>query len=184
MADSNINGRPKPARHDLAGRVALVTGASKGIGRAIGINLARRGCSVLATCSTAESIALVDEWGKAVARDFEVADNGEQAPRILGFIADISSPNCATAVAGVLEREFSGNIDIFVNNAAITGGSKIGAIDAEHIQKFCVGNIQTPTLIVNELVNRKMFRRNSRIVLISSERSKKSDAKAYAIMIS
>ena len=45
---------------DLASKVAVVTGASKGIGRAIAINLAIRGCNVLGTCSSPESLHLID----------------------------------------------------------------------------------------------------------------------------
>ena len=44
---------------DLASKVAVVTGASKGIGRAITINLASRGRSVLGTCSSPESLHLI-----------------------------------------------------------------------------------------------------------------------------
>jgi NAD(P)-dependent dehydrogenase (short-subunit alcohol dehydrogenase family) len=69
-------------------------------------------------------------------------------------------------------------VDILVLNAAVTGSIRIGETasmeSAEEMQRFLVGNIQTPALIVDQLVRRRMFQAESRIVLISSIRSKLS----------
>jgi 3-oxoacyl-[acyl-carrier protein] reductase len=45
---------------DLMGKVAVITGASRGIGRAVAVNLAARGCSILGTCSSADNIKLIN----------------------------------------------------------------------------------------------------------------------------
>lgn len=66
-------------------------------------------------------------------------------------------------------------MDILVLNAAVTGSVAIGDKDSDDkildLMPFLKGNIQTPTLIVNELTRRKLFNKNSRIVLISSIRA-------------
>lgn len=48
----------------------------------------------------------------------------------------------------------------------------LGELTVEEIQRSMIGNIQTPVLIVDELVRRKMFQPDSRIIYISSIRSR------------
>lgn len=159
---------------DLVGKIAVITGASKGIGRAIALNLASRGCSVLGTCSSPDTLDLIDTLSHSVVDLY--AGKGLPSPKIVGVVADILSPDCATAVINGLDKSFDGHVDIFINNAAHTGMSPVGEMDAEQIQKYTIGNIQTPVLTVEELVKRKMFRKESRIIYISSQRSKMSSA--------
>jgi NAD(P)-dependent dehydrogenase (short-subunit alcohol dehydrogenase family) len=63
-------------------------------------------------------------------------------------------------------------VDIFVNNAADPLPCALGELTVEGIQQNLLGNIQTPVLIVEELVKRKMFQLESRIIYISSIRSR------------
>lgn len=87
----------------LAGRVAIVTGGGRGLGRAMVLGLAAQGAHVIATAAR--------ETGEveAVAR--------EAAPgRVLGMTADVTrEEDCAAVVASALER--FGRLDILVNNA-------------------------------------------------------------------
>lgn len=160
---------------DLVSKVAVVTGASKGIGRAVTLNLASRGCSVLRTCSSAESLHLID----SLADEFSSFYEGSTfpVPEIRSVVADVSSTTCPQAVADAIEKHFNGHLDIYVNNAAPRTMAGIGALTAEHIEKFCLANIQTPALVVDEFVKRKMFRKESRIVFISSSRGRKPNHK-------
>ena len=90
------------ARSDLTGRVAIVTGAASGIGRAIARQLAARGARVV--------VADIDGPGA----DLIAAD----LPGAWPVTVDVSSPEaCADLVAGVLAR--AGAIDILVNNAGL-----------------------------------------------------------------
>jgi len=59
-----------------------------------------------------------------------------------------------------------------VNNAADSGTGVLGELSVEEIQRSLICNIQTPVLIVDELVKRRMFRPESRIIYISSVRSR------------
>ena len=93
---------------ELAGRVALVTGGSRGIGRAICLELARRGASVAVNFNTNEAMA------EGVVA--EIVGGGGTAVAIGGDIAN------AAAAAALIKTtvEKLGGLDIVVNNAGIT----------------------------------------------------------------
>ena len=93
----------------------------------------------------------------------------------------MSSSTCHTIIADAVQKNFGGYLDTYINNAAPRTMAGIGHLDAEHIQKFCLANIQTPALIVDEFVKRKMFRKESRIVFISSARGRKVSHKTYVL---
>jgi NAD(P)-dependent dehydrogenase (short-subunit alcohol dehydrogenase family) len=156
---------------DLAGKVGVITGASRGIGRAISMNLASRGCSILGTCSSTENVGLIDAMDKEMGALFKVA-NHSHCPKIIGISANILLPTCAQTIVDALIQHFSGRVDIFVNNAADSRLGDLGELMVEEIQESLISNIQTPVLIVDELVKRKMFQPESRIIYISSVRSR------------
>lgn len=170
IMSSSSTGSLRLREQDLSDKVAVVTGATKGIGHAVALNLASRGCSILATCSNPDTLHLT----KALADEVASLYQGQtfSPPRVVGISANILQPDCAIVIADSLAGHFGGHADIFVNNAGITGPSPVGTLEPEHIQTFTLGNIQTPALIVDTLVRRQMFRPDSRIVFISSVRSK------------
>jgi NAD(P)-dependent dehydrogenase (short-subunit alcohol dehydrogenase family) len=102
--------------------------------------------------------------------------------KIVGISANILLPTCAQTIAEALVHHFSNRIDIFVNNASDTSPGVIGEMTVEKIQQSLIGNIQTPVLIVDELVKRRMFQPDSRIIYISSIRSRQpwSDQLMYS----
>jgi 3-oxoacyl-[acyl-carrier protein] reductase len=93
--------------NELAGRVALVTGSARNIGRAIALGLARGGASVMVTARQSASEA------EAVAE--EIRHMGGQAS---SMIADVGDPAAATRlIQATVER--LGRLDILVNNASV-----------------------------------------------------------------
>lgn len=91
----------------LTGKVALVTGASRGIGRAIAVVLAREGCDIVATARDAALLETVAA---------EVRAAGRTAVTQAG---DLRKPETAAAVVALATRAF-GRLDILVNNAGAT----------------------------------------------------------------
>src|SRR5436309_8310926 len=94
-------------QNELAGRVAIVTGAGRNIGRAIALELAAGGAAVVVNARSNRAEA------QAVAREIE-----ETGGRALALVADVAD---AAAVANMMQKtaEHFGRIDILVNNAAL-----------------------------------------------------------------
>jgi 3-oxoacyl-[acyl-carrier protein] reductase len=95
---------------DLTGRVALVTGSTRGIGRAIAQALASAGADVAVSGRSAEQAAAVAG---------EIAAASGRSGRVAGFGADLSDAAQATALIGQVESSL-GQVDILVNNAGLT----------------------------------------------------------------
>jgi 3-oxoacyl-[acyl-carrier protein] reductase len=95
-------------RIDLSGRVALVTGSTRGIGRSIAQTLAQAGARVAVSGR---------EQGRAYDVAREIADATGREVR--GYAADVSDVKQATALVESVERDF-GQLDILVNNAGLT----------------------------------------------------------------
>ncbi len=109
--------------NDLQGKVALVTGASKGIGAGIARELARRGAAVAVNYSSSKA-----EAEKLVA---EIESAGGRAIAVHGNVAD---PDAIAPFVQKVAREL-GPIDILVNNAGIYAPGPIEAVTPEHFHK-------------------------------------------------
>ncbi len=141
---------------ELDGRVALVTGGSRGIGRAICIELAGRGAKVAVNYNT--NSALADEVVATI-----TAAGGEAA----AIGADISDPEAAgNLVKATIDR--FGSLDILVNNAGITRDGLLMRMSEDDWDAVHNTNLRG-TFLVTKAAMRPMLRaRGGRIINITS----------------
>jgi len=140
----------------LDGKNALVTGGSRGIGRAIALQLARDGARVAFSYRTGEVEA------QAVAK--EITDLGKE---VLVLRADVSNPKEARGlVAKVLERW--GRLDILVNNAGITRDKSVRKLTDEEWTEVINTNLNSVYYCSNAAIKSMCDQQYGRIINISS----------------
>ncbi|HUF02099.1 MAG TPA: 3-oxoacyl-[acyl-carrier-protein] reductase [Gaiellaceae bacterium] len=136
-----------PAFCSLEGRNALVTGASRGIGRAIAVELARAGASVAFSYRTGADEA------KELANEIDG----------LAIQADVSDPGSAAALV-----EEAGDLDILVNNAGVTRDGLLVRMSDEDWRTVLDTNLASCFYTCRAVARGMMKRRAGSIVNISS----------------
>jgi len=140
---------------NLQGRIALVTGASQGIGRACALELARAGATVALAARNEAKLA-------AVAAEIEAA--GGQAA---AFALDVSSEESIKAGAKAVIERF-GKVEILVNNAGITRDGLVMAMKRADWDDVLGTNLTGAFLLTQALLRPMLKNRWGRIVNISS----------------
>lgn len=141
---------------ELKGRVALVTGGSRGIGRAIALRLAEEGCDVavnyLASSAAADEVAgIINRMGR----------------RALAVKADVALPDEVESMVILAEEEL-GPIDILVNNAGIHKHHRSWEMSVEDWQRIIDVNL-TGAYLTTRLLGPEMAQRGwGRVINISS----------------
>jgi 3-oxoacyl-[acyl-carrier protein] reductase len=125
----------------LANKVALVTGASKGIGAAIAKHLAAAGASVVVNYSSSKAGA-----DKVVA---EITAAGGKAVAVQG---DVSKPADIARFVGEAKSAFGGKLDILVNNAGVYEFVPLEGITTEHYHRIFNINVLGLLLTTQEAV--------------------------------
>lgn len=140
----------------LTGKVALVTGASRGIGRAIALHLAEHGADVAVNYAGSEAAA-----GEVVAA---IEAMGRKAIKLR---ADVSSYQEAEDLVKQTIEKF-GKIDILVNNAGITRDNLIMRMKEEEFDQVIATNLKGVFNCVKAVTRPMMKQRFGRIINISS----------------
>jgi NAD(P)-dependent dehydrogenase (short-subunit alcohol dehydrogenase family) len=146
----------------LEGKVALVTGSSRGIGKAIALELAREGCDIVVCARSLES---TDDLPGSIG---ETAD----AVRALGRRAlpvkmDIFDDDDLRLTVDAAVREF-GRIDILVNNAAYVASGPILESNVEDLDRSYRANVRAPFLLTQMVAHGMVETGGGVVVNISS----------------
>src|SRR6267378_2995105 len=139
----------------LSGKTALVTGASRGIGRASALALARMGAQVLVHYSSGvkEAEAVVAEIRKAGGRADAVG-------------ADLSAPDGAHKLARQVRAVVGDRLDILVANAGISRSATIEETTVEDFDRLFAVNVRAPFFLVQQLL--PIHGSGDSVVLVSS----------------
>src|SRR2546422_11689577 len=139
----------------LAGKTALVTGASRGIGRAGALALAEAGAQVLVHYGSGakEAAAVVAEIGKAGGRADAVG-------------ADLSTPDGAHKLARQVRAVVGDRLDILVANAGISKSATIEETTVDDFDKLFAVNVRAPFFLVQQLL--PILGSGGSVVLVSS----------------
>ena len=146
---------PKRLQVDLAGQVALVTGASQGLGRSIAEALAAAGAAVALVARSAAKLAdvaagITAAGGRAEAFPCDVT-KGEDIQRV---------------VDAVVEK--LGRLDILVNNAGVTRDTLLPRMSDEEWDQVLTTNLRAPFLFMRAASRPMMQQRYGRIVNVAS----------------
>lgn len=139
----------------LSGRVALVTGASQGIGRACALKLAAQGATVAVVARTQEKL---DELEK------EISATGGKA---VAFALDVSNEEqIKTVIKSVIGQ--LGKIDVLVNNAGVTRDQLVMRMKRADWDTVINTNLTSAYLCIQQVISSMLKQRWGRIINITS----------------
>jgi 3-oxoacyl-[acyl-carrier protein] reductase len=141
--------------NNLSGKTALVTGASRGIGRASAQALANPGAQVLVHYSRGEK--------EAEAVVAEIRQAGGRAEKLA---ADMAKPDGPHALAQQVRAIIGGRLDILVANAGVSRSASIEDTTVEDFDKLFAVNVRAPFFLVQQLL--PVLCKGSSVVLLSS----------------
>ena len=138
---------------DLNGQIALVTGASRGIGQAIADELVKCGAKVIGTATS-------DEGAKAI--DARLKPSGGA-----GLVLNVTEPNACEEIIDQIVKEFGG-INILVNNAGITRDNLAMRMKSEEWTDVIDTNLSSVFRLSQAVLRPMMKARGGRIINITS----------------
>ncbi|MGL4827565.1 MAG: 3-oxoacyl-ACP reductase FabG [Vibrionaceae bacterium] len=137
---------------DLSNKVALVTGASRGIGREIAQLLAQRGATVLGTATSESGAAAISDY---------LAGSGK------GYALNVTNSQEVETVLAAIKAEY-GAIDILVNNAGITRDNLLMRMKDEEWSDIIDTNLSSIYRLSKAVLRDMMKKRTGRIINIGS----------------
>lgn len=141
---------------NLNGKIALVTGASRGIGRQIALTLAGYGAAVIVNYNGSA------EKAEAVVK--EIIDNGGAAEAVQCNVSDYDSAK--ELIDGIVKKY--GRLDILVNNAGITRDNLIMKMSEEDFDAVLSTNLKGAFNCIKHVSRQMLKQRSGRIINISS----------------
>jgi NAD(P)-dependent dehydrogenase (short-subunit alcohol dehydrogenase family) len=152
----------------LDGQMALVTGASRGLGRAIALALADVGASLhLVADGTEEELAQVAA----------ACAERHQAAHVSRATLDLSRPDAPAAMVDAAVGEH-GRIDVLVNNAGVRIRKPFGQFSAEDFDRLMAVNLRAPMLAAQAAATHMRDRGGGRIINVASQLATVTDTGA------
>lgn len=139
----------------LSGQVALVTGASRGIGQAIARGLGEAGATVIGTATSEAGAGKISEY---------LAEAGITGT---GMVLDVASADSIADCLKAISAEY-GNPDILVNNAGITRDTLLMAMKEDQWDSIINTNLSSIYRMSKAVIRGMMKKRDGRIINISS----------------
>ncbi|WP_409160085.1 3-oxoacyl-ACP reductase FabG [Pectobacterium sp. B2J-2] len=134
------------------GKVALVTGASRGIGRAIAETLVARGAKVIGTATSEKGAEAISAW---------LGENGK------GYMLNVADAASVEGVLADIRAEF-GEVDILVNNAGITRDNLLMRMKDDEWHDILDTNLTSVFRMSKAVMRAMMKKRFGRIITIGS----------------
>jgi 3-oxoacyl-[acyl-carrier protein] reductase len=139
----------------ISGKIAVVTGASRGIGKAIALELGRRETVVLGSATSEAGAAKISEWLK------------ESGIKGKGYCLDVASETSVDAFCKLAQDEF-GTVEILVNNAGITRDNLMLRMKEEEWATVINTNLTSVFRMTRALLRGMTKARWGRVISISS----------------
>ena len=147
------------ALFDVSGRVALVTGSSRGIGRGLARGLLEAGCTVVLNSRSGDQLERIRT---------ELADQPGGQVHAVAF--DVTSPEAVIDGVAQVER-VAGPIDILVNNAGVQHRLPITEFSDADWRRLYDTNVTSAFLVGREVARRMVARRTGKIINVCSLQS-------------
>ena len=141
---------------NLQGKIALVTGASRGIGYAIALQLAKQGATVIGTATSEAGAGFITDSLR------EIRQNAGK-----GMVLDVSHAERSLALVEEVQKEYAA-IHILVNNAGITQDNLAMRMKDEEWDRVLDVNLNAVARLSRAVLRSMMKQRDGRIITISS----------------
>jgi NAD(P)-dependent dehydrogenase (short-subunit alcohol dehydrogenase family) len=140
--------------NELRGKVALITGASGGIGEAIAIQLARAGARLMLSGRNGEKLDLVAERGR------------DLSPKVETFAADLAEDAQVRALADRAVAAYGG-VDLLIHSIGLFLGGPFATSPVEDLDRQYRINVHTPYLLTQALLP-SLISRQGQVVFVNS----------------
>jgi|TARA_B100001105_G_C22382924_1_gene440491 gluconate 5-dehydrogenase len=155
---------------DLTGKVALITGATHGLGMAMATGLGNAGATIVVTGNSSQSKL-----------DTAVATYKTEGLKAYGYLFDVTDENAVKTNIEAIESEI-GNIDILVNNAGIIKRTPLAEMAVKDFEAVIKVDLVSPFIVSKHVVKGMINRRAGKIINICSMMSElgRNSVGAYA----